>query len=1509
MSQTSEKEEREENKEEEQKENKGDAAESGSSQASSVFNTNAGEVPDFIAPKLPERMTSQIAATAAQMTTSRGDRKTLRKSNTLRSIRSTTRLAGDELQGMVNELTGTQQRQFLASQSSSGYLSDFIERRKAAEGNHKMSNDRYLYYFIYSRPQSFLGEATTHATGLLEREELESDLMSSIVLERKKEKVMPPTGLKDLVAQAQNILNMKKTLMTIRVSVFNWEINVKLLEYGYKDDQDVVLNRMEDRHWRSESFWSMYHDRARDHRPERPEHFDELPDQGLQAHNTLLGLSSCVQQQLWSAHHGCPGAQQKDLLKKAMTKLPVEMTRLTREHQTLSEHPTHPTRWLPPRPSSATLQRSASAQQMLKELVRPASAGALGLRRTWGSQSLPTLDRPTPIAADRKDMLRSINSRPTSAGSSGALRTQRTQRPSSTGSWGTASRPQSAAKSAAKSSTKSWRKIGTAPAVPDLAASHHFAGSSNAWQPASPQRSMASRHQAPSCCKHYLKACEKYGTMPDMLDFNTGLSDKFHAPRRYLCDANLLAVAGMLPARDHVEEVNLQENSNLTDVSLVPFLEQFIKIGRLADGLKKLNLKYCKGLAWLGQETLLRLVSSAKNLRELDLSGVQIGMRAQSRLCEAVGDHPHLLSTGLSRVGLGGHCLTKVCLHALLGSGTNKKLNLSWNVFNKQEFQLIGDYVAENLVLEHLLLDHCAGYIAREDTPISHMVEKLAFNHSLRSLSINTNRIDSRAALVIEDSLEGHPSLRRLYLRNNPLGIMGLRSILRLLCRAESHLSRLDIEGCHGGKSGDEVVFNKGAQQAFSFTNPGGKYILDLSIPYDRSLCRMLYETAERFSLKHSQAFVNISYSNPPYQHPIRDSIGQYKVRREGVLTFTFNVESAIAAKWGEIADDDFVAFLNAHLDLMRFTPHRIKMRPLLANWKAISGMPMEQETFLSALASDFNMVVPYLEYMVKACPEASTQILFRLIPSLKRTGANMYLATSLFLNMEDLLVTLRDMEAYMLFNPQNPTGHYKLSLENSTDFAVAQQLLLLDRWECVVNRRNRRVDVSQRGNQSQLRNECHQGRSLHLSVNTLNEWVIPEFGEFECDYVTSYHPKKGSKPLSDALWESLMMVMYDSPCSPQNRLKVLKSISHQFFLSALHIRQMVGFFRQDLDREDALVFFWPRVVDKYNAKVFRVRFEKQEDVVRLQERLGYVSFFPYMQLENAKFRFNMSTYEQRLAASLFVTLMLREMPGNIKDPMYERPDGSRDPLTMGVPRSWADFKGCPSEGIFSGWYSCAPENRDFEFRRRLAETYGYYDSKIMAVTKEPDIMWWTGLTEPPGDVLDLLEFFISRFQNCDEAFRKIVNTSDTKSQLITLRVFQTALRTMECGKFKGEDETKRLQAIFRYLDPGGEGSISLDEWRVLGQLWSEFDLTIREFVQFLTIAFGEDLHDAWDALDDDGSGSLSEEEWFDAVEKIGYFGPARVIFALLDYTDDGDISSEEFEVLEKYKKAPLEKH
>jgi len=117
----------------------------------------------------------------------------------------------------------------------------------------------------------------------------------------------------------------------------------------------------------------------------------------------------------------------------------------------------------------------------------------------------------------------------------------------------------------------------------------------------------------------------------------------------------------------------------------------------------------------------------------------------------------------------------------------------------------------------------------------------------------------------------------------------------------------------------------------------------------------------------------------------------------------------------------------------------------------------------------------------------------------------------------------------------------------------------------------------------------------------------------------------------------------------------------------------------------------------------------------------------------------------------------------------------------------------------------------------------------------------------------------------------------------------------MKFCKFEGKDERDRIMSVFRYLDPGGEGSISRQEWNVLSQLWREFDLTVREFVGFLVIAFGEDLDACWEVLDPMDTGTLNLEQWMSAVEDIGFTGPAEVIYALLDSSDDADISYEEF--------------
>lgn len=158
----------------------------------------------------------------------------------------------------------------------------------------------------------------------------------------------------------------------------------------------------------------------------------------------------------------------------------------------------------------------------------------------------------------------------------------------------------------------------------------------------------------------------------------------------------------------------------------------------------------------------------------------------------------------------------------------------------------------------------------------------------------------------------------------------------------------------------------------------------------------------------------------------------------------------------------------------------------------------------------------------------------------------------------------------------------------------------------------------------------------------------------------------------------------------------------------------------------------------------------------------------------------------------------------------------------------------------------------------------------------------------------------IGNVKDVDEAFTIIDGVGG--NGVITLKKFVEGIEELQCNKFKGENEEARIEGLFRYLDPGGEGSISKGEWQVLAQLWKELDESIREFVQFLTFTCGDDLEVAWASLDENGDGNLSLEEWLNAVLKIGYFGPAKAVFALLDNSDDGAISWDEFQRLEGYK-------
>jgi len=993
----------------------------------------------------------------------------------------------------------------------------------------------------------------------------------------------------------------------------------------------------------------------------------------------------------------------------------------------------------------------------------------------------------------------------------------------------------------------------------------------------------------------YLEACQRCWTIPTPLPFVTGSSFRLQAAGRNMMDSDLRAVAPLLQEVDSVQEVDLTGNNNLTEKALVPFLERLFG-DPAASSLQRLCLKDVKRIGVQSMDIIRSLISERDGLRvlkSLDISHVHITPKCHLKLASAINGHSAIAVINLADTGLGMNpWIARQCM-SLLMAETVTRLDIGWNCFDVETFQQLGKSIS-SAHIQALSLSNCSSACIDVNipAPVSYFLEFLSQDETLTSLDVSLNRMDFRAMLIVEDSLACHTKIQKLDLSNNPLGVFGARSALRLLCLPTNSLIHFESSGCYsaGGVAGAQV---------FNMTSPGGRYSLDLTRPYHRSILRMLYKLCEHFKQPPDQVFLDVKYSNSKagWSHTTKCSDGYFQVPREGTVKFVFSIEATIENSITGVADDDFEGFIDQHRRLTKVRPPFNKVIPLFASWKKLDGCTDEQKVFLNSMSKDFCLKPCHIELMCFSCPSMRPEVIYRLLPCVTGGDASESLVMLLCSTIGEFIKLHKKMRKFIDFNVENPTGHYKLDLSNHTEHSVAEKLLLLDRWEVVLAKRKGRRDVSQYGNGSHLRNAHYRNMPLHLDHKDIAEWTMPEIDEFECDYISDRRDHESAVPISDATFLNILVGLFDAECAPVSKLEVLRLMSHHIFMTAKQMRELLGSFRLEEHRAEVFVTFFLRVRDMWNAKIFRVRFANQEEIRRLQDRLGYATFFPFMQPENAQVSLDYRNHDQRICANILMQLAAKEGQYNIRSPELKFLNGTVDSFPTGLPRSWETLEKMPKDGVFTATYMCSPEHRKIAARQMLGETYGAFP---MDVT-EDKVLWWTGLTEVSEDVLDWLEFCIGNFKKIDDAFTAIDGADG--NGVISLREFEDGVKELGCKKFKGKDESKRIEAIFRYLDPGGEGSVSKEEWQILGQLWQEYSLCIYEFVHFLQRTFGDDLKDAWEFLDDDGSGELSRAEWLTNCESIGYFGPGECVFALLDNSDDGSISLDEFMVLEAYKK------
>ncbi|CAE8689480.1 unnamed protein product, partial [Polarella glacialis] len=986
----------------------------------------------------------------------------------------------------------------------------------------------------------------------------------------------------------------------------------------------------------------------------------------------------------------------------------------------------------------------------------------------------------------------------------------------------------------------------------------------------------------------YMTACQHSGILPTPLEFLTG-SSLLNAENYALVDSDLLAVAAMLRMSE-VHEVDLTGNTLLTDKAFVPFLAKLHRKPASVT-LQRLSLRRCSHAGQGAIEQIVSLLSEptgVTQLRHLDLSGVPISMRFHLSISKAVGEHPSLESLSLAETGMGSNPNARQCLDYILNSTSLKALDLGWNCFGELLFLLIGTRLADsNVNLASLSVANCsatshkqvalpkgAGTHCPAGKPANIMFEHLSQDCALTRLDVSLNSLDLTSALVLEDALTTHPGLTELDVSNNPLGFFGARSIIRLFANPKSRLKKLY---CVDSLGKTDVACS---EQVFRMSSPEGVFDLDMTRPYHRSLFRMCLKVCVKTEgLKVASALNNFSCTTS-YSLPAKPGIEcgreAWPVPSEGQVKFTLSTTAA--SKCDPLKEEsraDIEYMLDQHVEGTRMKVGFNKIVPVMALFQQHAGKEEDQKLLLDVLAKDF-----WLEYLhvEQLCGEKSLRLecVSRLCHCVAGGRMSRHLCTLLLPRKSDFLRCREKLANWMEFTPCNPTTHYKLDLGNAGDFHVADCLRILDRWETASVRRRGLPDTSRRGNYSQIRNERWEHRAIECI--SVADWDMPETGILELDYVGGLRPNPGATPIRDCHFRAIINYLLDSRCSPGQQRAALRQVGTSLWLSSLQLRELLGCVYDKEVRLQLFAVFLFRLTDVWNLKVCRARFTSQEYKI-LAHRLGAVNLFPYIQPEQTKFNYKFHVNDQRIAASIFCLLCEKEK-GQLQEPIYIKEDGTHDILPNGVPRSWSSMDGCPKGGSFSAIYITAPETRSLAARRDFLETYGRW--KISPRLKVEDVLWWSTLSETPDDVIRFLEV-IAKQHTLEEAFRVIDGKGG--NGVISFKEFAEFMETLHCKRLEGPEKRKRWAAIFRYLDPTQEGTISIQEWSILETVSRELDKQTDELNIFLKHRFGGHKQ-AWAVLDENSDGEMTQDEWDIGLAKAGYMGASRELFFCLDQND-----------------------
>lgn len=335
-----------------------------------------------------------------------------------------------------------------------------------------------------------------------------------------------------------------------------------------------------------------------------------------------------------------------------------------------------------------------------------------------------------------------------------------------------------------------------------------------------------------SARSRFIAQCVEHdiGPMPALI-IRKGVSGELNLRSQNIGDSVAIKLATSLNVMPHMQHFNISDNG-LTDPglsSIIRALHGCKYLLSLDIGRNKIDIEAAHALGDY-------LQSPDCHLRHLGLQNADIDDLEASKFVEAIAVKNTIQYLDMSRNLLGTqenkasmdprHPTGGGAIAALLRSATCplRTLNLSWNSMRTSGIP-VAQALTVNQTVTHLDLSYNS--LGNEGAEV--LGDALHYNSALVTLDLTQTKVQARGCFVLVQGTHSCHTLRRLILSENPIGDIGLRSVMSLQMQFTIEELQVEIRGC-SFKMQD-------ASATFDPKHVSGVYSLNLSKPYDRAVC------------------------------------------------------------------------------------------------------------------------------------------------------------------------------------------------------------------------------------------------------------------------------------------------------------------------------------------------------------------------------------------------------------------------------------------------------------------------------------------------------------------------------------------------------------------------------------------------------------------------------------------------------------------------------------------------